>query len=116
MVTRRGSAARGCLTLVLFVAVAGYVAINVGEPYFRFFRFRDAASQEARFGTLHTDAQIQQALWSVADSLNLPEAAYHFRVTRGTRGVRIHGSYDDRWTLLRYTRPVHFVLEVTERP
>jgi len=113
VVTRRGSATSGCLSILLFAAVVLFVGIHVGAPYFRYYQYRDAATQEARFASLHTDAQIEQNLWSVADSLNLPEAAYHLRIARTGGGVRIRANYRDTWTLLRYTRTVHFVFDVS---
>lgn len=113
MVTRRGSATSGCLSLLLVGAVGLYVAVQIGEPYFRYYRFRDAAVQEARFATLRPDDQIERNLWEAADFLGLPEPAYRIRIARAAGDVRIVSAYDDAWTLLRYTRQVHFVVDVS---
>jgi len=91
-----------------------YVGIHVAEPYFRFYQYRDAAKQEARFASLRPDEKIKQTLWSAADSLALPEAAYHIRIKRMPRVIRIQTAYEDSWTVGPYTRPVDFYLYVEQ--
>ena len=112
MVSRRGSALRGCLTLILFASAATYAGLHVGAPYLRFLQYRDAATQEARFAALHPDTAIEHHLWDVADSLGLPEAAYHVQIGHPDGILHIRAQYDDSWQLLRYSRPVHFRFDV----
>ena len=112
MVNRRGATTLGCLFTMLLFGAAGYAAIHITEPYLRFYQFKDAAQQEARFAALRSDAAITTNLVSVADSLNLPEKAYHFKITRTLNEVHIQTSYDDSWTVVKYTHPVHFDLDV----
>lgn len=114
MVNRRGATSGGCLFTALLFAVAGYAGIKIGEPYLRFYQFKDAAQQEARFAALRNDAAITANLYAVADSLNLPEKAYHFKIVRTLNDVHILTSYDDSWTIANYTRPVHFDLDVQD--
>jgi len=103
----------------LFV-IAGYAGIQIGEPYLRFYKFKDAMEQEARFAALRNDAAITTNLYAVADSIGLPEEAYHFKIIRTLNEVHIRDSYDDSWTistwrnLLKYTRPVHFELDIKD--
>lgn len=110
MVTRRGASDIGCLGWILTVAIAAYLAINIGAPYMRYYRFRDAVDQQVHYATFRNDASIRQEIWAAADSLGLPEEAYHVTVERAPSSIRIFGSYQDSWTLLRYSRPVHFIL------
>jgi hypothetical protein len=49
-----------------------------------------------------------------ADSLGLPEEAYFIRIQRTQRTIRIQASYDDSWTIYKYTRPVHFDVDVQD--
>jgi hypothetical protein len=110
VVNRRGSSDFGCLGWLLTIAIVTYVAVNVGAPYMRFYRFRDAVDQQVRYATFRNDDGIRQEIWAAADSLDLPEEAYHVTVERAPSSIRVFGSYDDAWQLLRYTRPVHFIL------
>ena len=112
MVSRRGSAFSGCLTLLLLTAAVGYLGYHVGQPYYRYYEFRDAIEQAARFATMHTDDRVREIVWTAADSLSLPEAAYHVGVERTSHAIHIRSSYDDQWTLGRYVRPVHFKIDV----
>jgi hypothetical protein len=99
---------------MLILAIAGYIGVKVGEPYFRFYKFKDAAQQEARFASLRKDAAIKANLFAVADSLGLPEDAYHIKIVRDSSHVRIQSVYDDSWTLITYTRVVHFDVDVDD--
>jgi hypothetical protein len=114
VVVRRGSVASGCLTILLLLALLLFVGIHVGGPYYRYYQFRDAAKQEARFGTMHTDDMIRKSLLAQADSLGLPEEAYFIRIQRTQRAIRIQSSYGDSWTIGSYTRPVHFDLDIQD--
>ncbi|MEO7216594.1 MAG: hypothetical protein ABI026_00190 [Gemmatimonadaceae bacterium] len=108
MVNRRGSAETGCLSWILIVAIIAYVGVHVGAPYMRYYRFRDAVDQQVRYATFRNDDGIRESIWAAADSLGLPEEAYHVTVERAPSAIRIFGSYDDSWKLLRYSRVVHF--------
>ena len=114
MVNRRGSAFSGCLTLLMVTLIIGHVGSKVGQPYYRYYQFRDAAAQQARFAALRSDTAIRNALWATADSLSMPESAYHLRILHKGRGIRIVGAYTDRWQLWRYVRPVHFEIDVEQ--
>lgn len=111
MVSRRGSSMLGCLVWVVLIGIVGYVGAHVGEPYYRYYRFRDAVSQRVRFASVHKDAAIQSDIWAAADSLGLPEQAYHVQITRDSDTIRVTDSYEDSWTVLNYTRPVQFTLK-----
>lgn len=110
MVSRRGAAPTGCLGWLLVIAVFTYAGVHVGAPYMRFYRFKDAVDQQVRYATFRNDDAIRKEIWSAADSLGLPEDAYHVAIERAPSAIRIFGSYDDSWQLFRYVRPVHFIL------
>jgi hypothetical protein len=111
MVMRRGASETGCLGWLLFLAIVAYVGVHVGAPYMRYYRFRDAVEQQVRYATFRNDDGIRKEIWSAADSLGLPEGAYHLTVERAPSAIHVFGSYDDSWQLLRYSRPVHFILD-----
>lgn len=110
MVIRRAATELGCLAWILIIAITVYVGIHVGAPYMRYYRFRDAVDQQVRYATFRNDDGIRKEIWAAADSLDLPEEAYHVTVERAPSLIRIFGSYDDSWQLFRFTRPVHFIV------
>ena len=110
MVSRRGAASTGCLGWILVIAIATYAGIHIGAPYMRYYRFRDAVDQQVRYATFRNDTTIRREIWSAADSLGLPEEAFHVTVERAPNTIRIFGAYNDSWRLLRYIRPVHFIV------
>jgi hypothetical protein len=99
VVSRRWGASKlGCLvTLLLAVAVA-YFGVNAGEVYLRYYRFRDAMAQEARFAQRVSDEAIRGRLRSLADSLGLPEGAADVKIRRGANRVTIAPSTTKRWS------------------
>ena len=109
MVTRRrGRANFGCLFTILLLVTVVYFGINVGEPYFRYYRFLDGMKQEARFSARFTDEQIQIRLAALADSLGLPEAAGRIRVRRASNRISLSSSYYERVELPLMVRDILF--------
>jgi hypothetical protein len=110
MVNRRGAAGTGCLGWILLLAIVAYAGVNVGAPYMRYYRFKDAVDQQVRYATFRNDDHIREEIWAAADSLGLPEEAYHVTVERAPSAIRIFGAYDDTWRLLKYNHSVHFLI------
>lgn len=109
MVMRRGESSLGCLIPILILAIGVYVAYGFGEAYFRYYQFKDAMGQEARFATTITDEQITRRLSALADSLQLPPGAELITVTRGPGMITISSDYDEIITLpLKKERVIHF--------
>ena len=109
MVTdRRGASTLGCLFTVLIVAAVVYFGVNVGEPYFRYYRFRDAMEQEARFAERKTDAQIVATLRLTADSLALPAPAFKINVRRTPSRITIWTDYAETIDFPFVTRDITF--------
>lgn len=105
---RRGRANFGCLIGLLLVVTAIYFGVNIGEPYFRYYRFLDGMKQEARFSARFTDDQIQTRLAALADSLGLPEAAGRVRVRRASNRISLSSSYYERVELPLMVRDILF--------
>jgi len=95
VVNRRGSSRLGCLILLLILAVGAYFAVDFGEAYFRFYQFKDAMGQEARFATTKTDDQITTRLSALADTLQLPPGAELILIQRGPTTITISSDYDE---------------------
>ena len=117
MVNRRGESRIGCLLPILILAVAAYFAVDFGSAYFRFYQFKDAMGQEARFSTDRTDEQITKRLSMLADSLQLPPGAELITIERTPTIVTISSDYDEFIRLpLNKTRVIHFHPSVSSRP
>ena len=109
MVSRRGESRLGCLIVLLILAVAAYFAVDFGEAYFRFYQFKDAMGQEARFATTKTDDQITKRLSSLADSLQLPPGAELITIDRTPTIITISSDYDEVIKLpLKKEYVIHF--------
>ena len=109
MVSRRGESRLGCLIVLLILAVAAYFAVDFGEAYFRFYQFKDAMGQEARFATTKTDDQITKRLSSLADSLQLPPGAELITIERTPTIITISSDYDEVIKLpLKKEYVIHF--------
>jgi len=100
----------GCLFTLLLLTAALYFAVNVGEVYWRYYRFRDAMRQEARFAHMRTDQAIARRLTSVAESLGLPDGAHTVAIRRETRARRIsiRAEYAERVELPGFVQTVRF--------
>jgi hypothetical protein len=81
--------------VLLILAVGAYFAVDFGEAYFRFYQFKDAMGQEARFATTKTDDQITTRLAALADTLQLPPGAELILIQRGPTTITISSDYDE---------------------
>ncbi len=109
MVNRPGASRLGCLIVLLALAVSAYVVVDFGEAYFRFYQFKDAMGQEARFATTKTDDQITERLSALADSLQLPPGAELISIQRSPSVITISSDYDEVIKLpLNKERVLHF--------
>ena len=117
MVNRRGVSRLGCLLPLLILAVAAYFGVGFGEAYFRFYQFKDAMGQEARFAADKTDAQITTRLSALADSLQLPPGAELITIERSLTQIAISSDYDEVFRLpLNKEKVLHFHPAVMSRP
>jgi hypothetical protein len=114
---RAGRSTLGCLFTLLLVVAAGYFALNVGEPYMRFYRFKDAMRQELRFASNRTDADITRRLAAFADSIGLPpEAGAGVKVKREGRSISIWSEYAEHVELPLVARDISFAPLVEGQP
>ncbi len=95
MVRRRGASTLGCLIPLLLLAVVAYFGFPAGEAYFRFYQYKDAMGQEARFASTVTDEHIKTRLVALADSLDMPPGAELLTIDRTTTTITISAEYDE---------------------
>jgi hypothetical protein len=104
----RGASTLGCLFSMLVVVALVYFGVNVGAPYFRYYQFRDAMEQEARFAERKTDSQIITTLRLKADSLALPASAHKINVRRTQGRITIWTDYAETIEFPFVTRDITF--------
>ena len=100
----------GCLFALLLLTAALYFGVNVGEVYWRYYRYQDAMQQEARFAQLRSDQSIRGRLSAVAMSLGLPDGARQLTIQRDdrTRRIGIGADYSERVELPGFVRTFRF--------
>ena len=109
MVTRRrGASTLGCLFSLLVVVALIYFGVNVGGPYLRYYQFRDAMQQQARFAERRSDAEITTTLRLKADSLALPATAHRINVRRTPSRIVIWTDYSEIIDFPFVTREITF--------
>lgn len=109
---RAGRTVLGCLLTVVLLVAVGYVAINAAEIYWRYYAFRDAMSQEARFAANSTDTAIRDHLRARADSLGLPDAAQTILIQRARREIFIGAEYTEVLKMPLMSRDLHLSPQV----
>lgn len=112
---RRGIGRLGCLVMLLIAAVVVHFGVGFAEAYWRYFRYRDAMAQSARFASDRSNDAIQRHLASVADSLGLPADARRVTVRRERGVVTIEARYTERVKLPGSEREVPFNPRVEQR-
>jgi len=110
--SRRGRTNLGCLFGLLLVVAIAYFGFNVGEAYWRSYKFEDAMRQQVRFALQRTDRQIVAALRAKADSLGLPEDARRIQVRRTRAGISISTKYVEIVELPLLVREISFTPRV----
>ena len=105
---RRGASSLGCLFMLLVLSAVAYFGVNVGEVYWRFYRYQDDFRQEARFAGRTKDEVILARLHALADSLDLPPDAHEIELKRGTSRITIRAEYTERVELPLNVREIRF--------
>ena len=106
--TRSGRSMLGCLFSLLLLVPAVYFGFNIGEPYWRYYQFRDAMAHNANFAGQLSDAEILIRLRLKADSLGLPPGAHRLRLARAQRSITIATEYEEVVELPGFTRTLTF--------
>lgn len=106
--SRDGKSSLGCLVSLLIVVAIGYFAVNIGEVYLRYYRFRDTMQQTARFARNLSDDEIRSRIRMAADSLGLPESAHSVQVRRREHQIILSNEYYERVEVPGYVREIHF--------
>jgi hypothetical protein len=109
---RRGIGRLGCLLMILVFAAVVYFGVPIGEAYYRYYRLKDAMSQEIRFADTRTDDEIRRRLSAAADSLGLPASAARFSIRRDAARMVIETRYHEIVELPMMVRDLPFTARV----
>lgn len=90
---RAGMGTLGCLFSIFMIVALGYFAVNIGEPFWHYYVFKDRMQQEVRFAGKRSDVTIQRRLRDLADSLELPENARKIKIRRRTGTIEVWAEY-----------------------
>jgi hypothetical protein len=99
------------VTLLVLAAVA-YFGFNIGEVYLRYYRMKDAMTQELRWATERDDNTIRARMAAVADSLGLPDEAGRVVVLRQANRVSLSSSWSEQVELPLFVREFRFAPRV----
>jgi hypothetical protein len=97
-----------------------YFGATFGEVFMRYYRYRDAMEQEARFFERSDDDGIRRRLVAFADSLGLPAEASRLDITRTTDRIEISAEWSEHvdvplfGRVLHYARDLHFAPRVEQ--
>ena len=115
MVTPRcGMSRLGCLFSLLIIVALGYFGANFGEVFMRYYRYRDAMEQEARFFERSDDDGIRRRLVAFADSLGLPAEASRLDITRSAGQIEISAHWSEHVEVPLFARDLHFAPRVEQ--
>ena len=95
MVNRRGASTFGCLLPLVLIAVVLYFGYPAAAAYVRFYKFKDAMGQEARFASTQTDQHITARLVALTDSLEMPPGAELISIQRSGNSITISADYEE---------------------
>ena len=119
MVTRgrRGASSTGCLiSLLLFVAVL-YYGVNIGELWFRYYRFLDEVQTQARLAAALDDGTIRRRLQAAVQEIGLPDSVgtkLSIRRTFMPREIRIETWYSEDVHLPLFNHTFRFNPKATQ--
>lgn len=94
---RRGSSTRGCLVSLLVFVAALYYGVNIGEPFYRYYQYRDTMRSAARFAPTLSDDVLVRRILEKAVELELPPAAHRVTIQRfeARRRIIIFAEYEE---------------------
>jgi hypothetical protein len=103
MVTgRRGASSTGCLLSLLLFVGALYYGVNIGELWFRYYRFVDEMKTQARLAAALDDGTIRRRLQAAITDIGVPDSAGNRLVivrSAQPREIRIETVYSESVSL-----------------
>lgn len=103
MVTgRRGASSTGCLISLLLFVGALYYGVNIGEVWFRYYRFVDEMKTQARLAAALDDGTIRRRLQAAITDIGVPDSAGGRLIivrTDQPREIRIETKYSEAVSL-----------------
>jgi hypothetical protein len=95
---RRGASSTGCLISLLLFVGALYYGVNIGEVWFRYYRFVDEMKTQVRLAAALDDGTIRRRLQTAVQDIGIPDSAGNRLVivrTAMPREIRIETRYSE---------------------
>lgn len=99
---RRGASSTGCLLSLLVFVAALYYGVNIGEVWFRYYRFVDEMKTQARLAAALDDGTIRRRLRAAITDIGVPDSAGNrLVIVRSAlpREIRIETQYSESVSL-----------------
>jgi hypothetical protein len=116
--SHRGASSTGCLVSLLFFVALLYYGVNIGEVYFRYYRFLDEMQSQARLAAALDDGTIRRRLQAAVQDIGVPEdASTNLRIRRSLspREINIESSYSESVHLPLFEHTFQFHPKATEQ-
>lgn len=114
---RRGKTNLGCLFSLLIFAVLLYYGVNIGEVWFRYYRFLDEMKTQVRFAASIDDGTIRRRLQAAVDKIGIPDSVAGRIVIRRSanpRQIQIETRYSESVDLPLFRRTFVFGPKATQ--
>lgn len=115
--SRRGASSIGCLvSLLIFVGLL-YYGVNIGEVWFRYYRFLDEVQSQARLASALDDGTIRRRLQAAAQEIGIPDSVGNRLTIRRTmmpREIQIESRYSETVHLPLFNHTFNFNPKATQ--
>jgi hypothetical protein len=108
---RRGASSTGCLISLLLFVGALYYGVNIGEVWFRYYRFVDEMKTQVRLAAALDDGTIRRRLQAAVQDIGIPDSAGNRLVivrTAMPREIRIETRYSESVKLPLFNHTFNF--------
>ena len=89
----RGAANIGCVLWVVVLVAAGHILWKVVPVKIRTSEFYDVMQEQASFGSIRSEQQIQYAILTRAQQLKIPVTKENLKVIRSREAVTVEAHY-----------------------
>ena len=115
--TRRGASSTGCLISLLLFVAALYYGVNIGEVWFRYYRFVDEMKTQVRLAAALDDGTIRRRLEAAVQDIGIPDSAgSRLSIVRTAmpREIRIETRYSESVKLPLFNHTFNFNPRTTQ--
>jgi hypothetical protein len=90
----RGAANIGCIVWLLVIALVGYVLYKVVPVKIATSTFYDTMQEQAAFGSIKSQQQIEYEILRKAEQLKLPVTKENLKITKSREAIQVEAHYE----------------------